>query len=150
MTNPWYNSHHQQDVGHLIQHVSRRTSFAYYHSPSIDPVYTRQSQSSWARANHNSTECGQYHSGLPLSNLFKGQLQPSNESAYYGIPGPMGSCSTYHILFHHYPRLLLTLFQGAGCPVCESKLWWWLSIRHRCYRGWPATGMACRSPGSGE
>jgi hypothetical protein len=48
-------------------------------------------------------------------------------------------------------RLPLTdiLLQGLDCPVCEPKLWWWLSIRHRCHRGWPATGVACRSPSSG-
>jgi hypothetical protein len=49
------------------------------------------------------------------------------------------------------PRLPLTEIphQGADCPVCRPKLWWWLSIRHRCCRGRSATGTACRPPSSG-
>ena len=76
MTNAWNNPHHQQDVGYLMQHVSCGTSFC-----SLPHRFRlRQDNSSAAGpgANHSSTECGQYHSGLPLSNLFNGRIQPSN------------------------------------------------------------------------
>src|SRR6267154_401538 len=126
------------------------------HSPPTRCRLSHAARLSWDKLCYSLPHRFRLHQAIPELSQSKSQLNrmqtiPFRVALVQFVQGPdttikrvsiLQNTRTNLLLYEPYtipslPRLLLTeiLLQGVDCPLCEPKLWWRLSVRHRPCRG---------------